>query len=108
MLVFPELKTDIQEEMKIIEALGTEVKNRFTEQRIPKPYWKEELNQIFIRFDGSGNGSLDKQEFWLLISHIGGSAKQMLTKKLFQILFMSVRRIGCEIYGFDFNFTTDG
>lgn len=97
-LVFPEFKTDIQDEIKIIDLLSSHLKALYNERNVPKSEWKYVTHQMFMRFDGTGTDSLDKQEFWSLITHIGGDMQIKLTKKLFQILFMSVSYVAIFVH----------
>jgi Ca2+-binding EF-hand superfamily protein len=90
-IVFPEFKYDIREELKVVETIQRQFKSYFQQQKIPKLKYLSTIQEIFSKYDSKGTNSLTKSELWALLKDLG---IQGLSKKMFQLLVLSMDHTG--------------
>lgn len=87
-VVFPEFKSDIRDELKIIENVQNHFKIFFQNvKKIPKSKYLETLQEIFKKYDSKNLNKITKTELWHLLRDCGVSG---LNKKSFLLLYGAI------------------
>lgn len=98
-IVFPEFKHDIKEELKVLEAIQQHFKQYFQANKIPKLKYLSTIQEIFSKYDSNRTNSLSKTELLRLFKDLGIKG---ISKRMFQLLTLSMDYTG---EGNDIQFT---